>query len=89
MNNASDDTRERNRQLSHVPAYQIKIQGHLGPQWAEWFEDLTVTLETSGVTVLTGPVADQAALYGLLRKIHTLGMPLLSVMRVEADAIDQ
>ena len=59
--------------------YQIRMRGHLGRQWAEWFEDLTITLEDNGNTLLTGPVLDQAALYGLLRKIRDLGMPLLSV----------
>ncbi|MEZ4865597.1 MAG: hypothetical protein R3C14_30075 [Caldilineaceae bacterium] len=63
--------------------YQIRLQGHLGQQWAAWFEDLTITREESGVTVLTGPVADQAALYGLLRKVRDVGMPLLSVTQVQ------
>lgn len=58
--------------------YQIRIQGHLGPHWAGWFEGLTVTLE-DGDTLLTGPVIDQAALYGLLKKVRDLSMPLLSV----------
>lgn len=72
-----------------MPTYQIKLQGHLDPQWAGWFADLTVTWEARGVTVLTGPVADQAALYGLLKKIHNLGMPLLSVTQIEADVADE
>jgi hypothetical protein len=63
--------------------YQIRLQGHLGLQWTAWFEGLTITLEEDGVTLLTGPVIDQAALYGLLRKTRDLGMPLLSVNRVE------
>ena len=71
-----------------MPTYQIKLQGHLGPQWAAWFADFTVTVEEHGVTVLTGPIADQAALYGLLRKVHNLGMPLLSVTRITADATE-
>ncbi|MCB0062224.1 MAG: hypothetical protein KDE19_08920, partial [Caldilineaceae bacterium] len=70
------------------PTYRIKLQGHLGSQWTAWFEELTVTWEESGVTVLTGPVADQAALYGLLRKVHKLGIPLLSVTLIDGDAAD-
>jgi hypothetical protein len=62
--------------------YQIRLKGHLGRQWTEWFEGLTITLEENGDTLLTGPVADQAALHGLLRKVRDLGLPLLSVMRV-------
>lgn len=62
--------------------YQIRIKGHLGPQWAEWFEGLAITLEENGYTLLTGLVVDQAALHGLIRKVRDLGMPLLSVNRV-------
>ena len=63
--------------------YQIRIKGHLGRQWTEWFDGLTIALEDNGETLLTGPVVDQAALHGLLRKIRDVGMPLLSVNRVE------
>jgi hypothetical protein len=59
--------------------YHIKIEGHLRAQWAEWFEGLHVTLEPDGTTLLSGPVVDQAALYGLLKKVRDLGMPLLAV----------
>jgi hypothetical protein len=62
--------------------YRIRIKGHLGPQWRDWFGGLTVTLEDNGETLLTGPVADQAALHGLLRKVRDLGIPLVSVVRV-------
>ena len=62
--------------------YQIRIQGHLGRQWTDWFGGLTITLEDNGETLLTGPVVDQAALHGLLRKVRDLGVPLLSVSRV-------
>lgn len=59
--------------------YEIRLQGHLGPRWAGWFGGMSITLEDNGDTLLTGPVADQAALHGLLRKVRDLGMPLLSV----------
>ena len=68
--------------------YQIRIKGHLGRQWTDWFGDLTITLEDNGVTLLTGPVVDQAALHGLLRKVRDLGMPLISVIRVEQGQED-
>jgi hypothetical protein len=63
--------------------YQIRIKGHLDPQWTDWFEGLTMTLEEGGDTLLTGPVVDQAALHGWLKKVRDLGMPLLSVNSVE------
>jgi hypothetical protein len=63
--------------------YQIRIKGHLGSQWTDWFGGLTLTLEDNGETLLTGPVIDQAALHGLLKKVRDVGIPLLSVNRVE------
>jgi hypothetical protein len=63
--------------------YQIRLKGHLSPQWTDWFEGLTITLEDNGETLLTGPVVDQAALFALLRRVRDLGMPLISVTRVE------
>lgn len=71
--------------------YQIRFKGHLNQQWSDWFAGLTITLEDNGETLLTGPVIDQAALHGLLKKVRDLGMPLLSVIRVrpgQADAAD-
>ena len=68
--------------------YQIRIRGHLNDQWTDWFEGLTITLEEDGDTLLTGPVVDQAALHGLLKKVRDLGMPLLSVNRVETGQAD-
>ena len=68
----------------HQPMiYQIRIKGHLGSQWTDWFGGLKITLEDNGDTLLTGPVADQAALHGLLKKVRDLGMPLVSANRVE------
>ena len=71
--------------------YEIRIKGHLANRWAGWFGGLTITLEDNGDTLLTGPVVDQAALHGLLKKVRDLGLPLLSVNRVkpgQADASD-
>ena len=71
--------------------YEIRIKGHLADRWADWFGGLTITLEDNGDTLLTGPVVDQAALFGLLRRVRDLGMPLLSVVCVkpgQADASD-
>lgn len=73
---------------THPMDYQIRLKGHLGPQWREWFEGVTITLEDNGNTVLSGPVVDQAALHGLLKKVRDLGMPLISVSRVEAGHAD-
>ena len=59
--------------------YQIRIKGHLGQQWTDWFEGLTITLEDNGDTLLTGAVVDQAELHGILKKVRDLGIPLVSV----------
>jgi len=74
---------------SQPPVYQIRLKGHLGSQWTDWFEGLTITLEEDGNTLLTGPVVDQAALHGLLKKVRDLGMPLVSVSPVEHGPVDQ
>jgi hypothetical protein len=73
------------------PVYQIRIKGHLGREWADWFEGLTLTALDNGETLLTGAVVDQAALHGVLRKVRDVGLPLLSVVCVkpgQADASD-
>ena len=63
--------------------YEIRLKGHLDDRWTDWFGGLTITLEDNGDTLLTGPVVDQAALHGLLKKVRDLGMPLVSVNPVE------
>jgi hypothetical protein len=65
--------------------YEIRLKGHLDNRRAEWFEGLTITLEANGETLLAGPVIDQAALHGLLRRVRDLGLPLLSVMKVDPE----
>lgn len=69
--------------------YQVRLKGHLGQQWLDWFEGLTITLEEDGNTLLSGPMVDQAALHGLLKKVRDLGMPLLSVNPVDPSRQDK
>ena len=64
---------------SQPAVYEIRIAGHLPPQWSDWFEGLAVTLEPDGTTLLSGPVIDQAALYGLLKKVRDTGLTLIAV----------
>jgi hypothetical protein len=75
-----------NTDPSQPVVYQIRLKGHLGQQWTDWFEGLAITLEDNGETLLTGPLVDQAALHGLLKKVRDLGLPLVSVNSVEPDA---
>jgi hypothetical protein len=69
--------------------YQIRIKGHLGRHWTDWFEGLSITALDSGETLLIGPVVDQAALHGVLKKVRDIGMPLLSVNRVTPDEAEE
>ena len=73
----------------HEPArYEIRLKGHLDARWADQFENLSFTHESDGTTILSGPVVDQAALHGLLRKVRDLGLPLVSVMEVDPKQAD-
>jgi hypothetical protein len=73
----------------HEPGlYEIRIKGHLDDRWADRFEGLIITREANGETLLRGQVVDQAALYGLLRKVRDLGLPLLSVILIEPKQAD-
>ena len=69
--------------------YEIRIKGHLDNRWTNWFEDMTITLEANGETWLTGLVTDQPALHGLLRKVRDMGMPLISVKRIDPYKLDE
>jgi hypothetical protein len=66
-----------------LEVYQFVIKGHLDSEWSEWFDGLTITRVDNGETILSGPVVDQTALHGVLIKIRDLGLPLLSLTRVE------
>lgn len=72
-----------------MKSYQIRLQGHLDARWSNWFGGMTITLEDTGETLLAGPVADQAALHGLLRKVCDLGLPLLSVNSIGSGDTDK
>jgi hypothetical protein len=70
----------------HRPGrYEIRLKGHLDTRWAAWFDGLTLSPDRDGTTIIHGPVADQAALHGLLQKVRDLGLPLVSVIQVEPD----
>ena len=69
------------RQFDEPAIYQIRVKGHLDRKWSDWFDGFTIAAQANDETLLTGSVADQAALHGLLRKIGDLGLPLLSVKR--------
>jgi hypothetical protein len=70
-------------------AFQIRIKGHLGDDWTDWFGGMSITQEENGDTLLTGPVPDQAALFGLLRRVRDLGMQLISINRVDTGKQDR
>lgn len=76
------------RTTDHPTIYQIRLKGQLEREWTDWFDGLTITLTEEGHTLLTGTVVDQAALYGLLKKVRDLGLPLLAVNAIEASPSD-
>jgi hypothetical protein len=69
--------------------YEIRVQGHLDQHWSEWFAGLTISNESDGSTLLRGPLADEAALHGVLIKVRDLALPLLAVSRENTDASGQ
>ena len=68
--------------------YEIRLQGHLDPRWAAWFDGLTLTHDSDGTTVIHTQAMDQAALHGALQKVRDLGLPLVSVIHLESDPND-
>ena len=78
---ATGDHREAGR-------YEIRLKGRLDPRWAAWFDGLGLTHESGGTTIISGLVADQAALHGLLQRVRDIGLPLISVTRIEPDQPD-
>lgn len=86
LKTVSDEIKEvLNQNINTI--YQIRLKGHLGAQWSEWFNGMTITLENSGNTLLTGIITDQPQLHGLLKKIRDLGMILLSINYIKSDYI--
>jgi hypothetical protein len=83
------DNREAHAGSLRPAVYQIRVDAHLGAQWADWFEGLTISQEANGETLLTGPVLDQAVLHSLLRKVRDLGLSLVSVIRVEPEQAER
>ena len=69
----------RSGSISVAPHYEIRVTGHLAARWADWFDGMTLTAHEDGTTVLDGPITDQAALHGLLRRLSDLGLPLVSL----------
>jgi len=69
--------------------YEITISGHLDDRWSEWFDGLAITFPTTSTTQLRGALADQSALFGVLKKIHNLGLPLITVQRIDAGQGDE
>jgi hypothetical protein len=70
---------------SEAGTYEIRLAGHLDARWAAWFDGLTVSRESNGITTISGPIADQTGLHGVLQRVRDLGLPLLSVSQVEVD----
>ena len=81
------DEQKSERDPDEPRIFEIRIQGHLSQQWQDWFEGLIITLEEEGNTLLSGPVADQSALHGILKRIRNLGMPLLSVNSLDSNQV--
>jgi hypothetical protein len=77
---------KRFKEYDRPGIYEIRVKGYLNDRWASYFDGLTITLEDDGYTLLTGPVADQPALYGLLKRVRNLGLPLISVNCINPDA---
>ena len=77
------------RSADRAGRYEIRLEGHLAPRWTTWFDGLTVTNDRKGITVISGDVADQSALHGLLQKVRDVGLPLISVTRTDESTVDR
>ena len=77
------------RNADRAGRYEIRLQGHLTSRWESWFDGLAVTNDRDGITVISGDVADQSALHGLLQKVRDVGLPLLSVTRTDEPVVDR
>ena len=89
MDRAQNDTTEASREEHDVARrYEIRIKGHLDTRGADWLEGLSFTHESDGTTILSGPVVDQAALHGLLRKVRDVGLSLIAVIKVDPKQAD-
>ena len=83
------ETGRATEESNELGYYEIRLKGHLEDRWAAWLEGLRVTHESDGTTILVGQVVDQAALYGLLRKVRDLGLPLIAVNQLERKQADR
>jgi hypothetical protein len=88
MRSAMGETHASTRDLHEPGRYEIRLKGHLDQRWVAWFDGLSLSRETDGTTTIHGPVADQAALHGLLQKVRDTGLPLVSVTCVERDPVE-
>jgi hypothetical protein len=86
MNQTGRNKMAQSRQYDEPALYQIKVQGNLEHEWSDWFDGFAITQLAGDETLLVGPVTDQPALHGILRKILNLGLPLISVVRLEDSA---
>jgi hypothetical protein len=83
-----NETQDSTGKWGEAGRYEIRLKGHLDTRWAAWFDGLALSREVGGTTLIHGPVVDQAALHGLLQKVRDVGLPLVSVQRVEPDQPD-
>jgi hypothetical protein len=85
MRSAMSQTPPSTGKFREPGRYEIRLKGHLGARWAAWFDGLSLSRENDGTTIIHGPIADQAALHGLLQKVRDTGLPLVSVICLEPD----